>query len=200
MIDKTIPYCNIIMRYDGPVMEEIPLPPQGYQFRGYVPGDENAWAYMEVANNDFDTYDNAVNYFRNKYCSEPEKLRERFIGIEDADHILRGSVICWDDQRNGREVSSVHWLISDPNVQGCGIGTALVKMLIYKFSERRALPIYLHTQPWSYRAIGIYSKEGFRILRKDSFREYDNHCDQAITILKTYMKEQNYLKLVNEMI
>ena len=43
MIDRTIPFHNIIMRCDRILPMEIKLP-EGYSIRTYQPGDENAWA------------------------------------------------------------------------------------------------------------------------------------------------------------
>ena len=200
MIDKTIPYFNVIMRYDGPAIAIPPIAPRGYRFRGYCPGDECAWARMEVDNKDFDTYDNAVKYFKNKYCSFPNKLLERFIGIENGDGKLCGAVICWEDDRESIPVSSVHWLITDPSEQGNGLGAALIKMLLYRFSTLDRLPVYLHTQPWSYIAIGIYSKLGFRLLANDSFRGYENQSLQSLPVLEGLMRRELFIKLKEEMI
>lgn len=200
MIDKTIPYFNVLMRYDGPSLSTPPQAPEGYCFRSYREGDEKAWAQMEVDNLDFDTYENAVAYFCNKYVSSPEKLKERFIGIENQSGKLCGAVLCWFDNKDDQIVSTVHWLISSPTEQGRGIGSALVEMLIYRFSQLNALPIYLHTQPWSYLAIGIYSKCGFRLLEKDTFRGYENQSVQALDILQELMEPQKFVKLKNEMI
>lgn len=155
---------------------------------------------MEVDNNDFDTYDNAVKYFQNKYCGFPELLQERFVGIENPSGELCGIVICWEDEREGKKVSSVHWLISSPDEQGKGIGTALVKMLIYRFSCLEKLPIYLHTQPWSYQAIGIYSKLGFRLLGQDTFRGYENQSLLALDVLEKLMNKASFEKLNKEII
>lgn len=200
MIDKSIPYYNVLMRYDGPAVSEKPVAPKGYRFRGYRDGDEYAWARMEVDNKDFDTFDNAVTYFRSKYCGTPEKLQERFVGLENSSGELCGIVICWDDQRGTDLVSSVHWLVTDPKEQGKGIGGALVGMLLYRFSRMNALPIYLHTQPWSYVAIGIYSKAGFRLLKQDSFRGYENQTEHALPVLQKIMRPDLYKKLIEEMI
>lgn len=200
MIDKTIPYFNVLMRYDGPGVTALPEAPEGFRFRDYRDGDDCRWAQMEVDNKDFDTYENAVRYFRNKYCAFPEKLRQRFVGVEDSEGKLCGAVICWDDDRNGTPVSSVHWLITDPQVQGKGIGGALVRMLLYRFRQLDALPVYLHTQPWSYPAIGIYSREGFRLLESDSFRGYENQSRQALAVLQGLMNTEKYRKLKEEML
>lgn len=200
MIDKSIPYFNVIMRYDGPKAYGIPELPVGYSFSNYQEGDDVRWAQMEVDNNDFDTYQNALNYFKSKYLQFPVKLLHRFIGVRDEQERLVGSVICWEDDRNGDPVSSVHWLVTDPSVQGKGIGTALAKMLVLNFCSWGLLPIYLHTQPWSYTAIGIYSEVGFKLLKMDSFRGYKNQTKEALPVLEKHMARDKYTKLINEMI
>ena len=200
MIDKSIPYFNIIMRYDGPLIKKCPTIPNGFSLSPFIPGDEHGWAQMEVDNNDFDTYENAVSYFSSKYLSEPIKLQERFIGVRDNFGKLVGCVICWDDFKDKRYVASVHWLVTDPKVQGNGIGTFLMKTLLYRFSKMNMIPIYLHTQPWSFFAIGIYSRLGFRMLKEDTFRDYSNQCEQALPILKELMEKNKYDKLVSEII
>ena len=200
MLNKSIPYYNVIMRYDGPLQCTPPSVPENYFVTGYRYGDELRWAQMEVLNNDFDTFENGVKYFMNRYLVERDKLLDRFIGVRNHEGKLVGAVICWNDVRNDESVSTVHWLITDPEIQGKGIGTFLVRMLVYKFSELKALPIYLHTQPWSYTAVGIYSSIGFKLLKTDSFRGYTNQSKEALPILKKYMKKAQYIKLVNEMI
>lgn len=200
MIDKTIPYYNIIMRYDGPKVTSPPSAPKGFFFRGYKKEDAFAWAQMEVDNNDFDTFDNALTYFQKKYAFNPDKLQDRFIGIENEAGMLCGAVICWDDVKEDASVSTVHWLITTPTEQGKGLGSALVQMLLFRFSCLDKLPIYLHTQPWSYTAIGIYSRCGFRMLRDESFRGYENQSAQALQILKNLMKKEDYNRLLEEML
>lgn len=200
MLDKTIPYYNVIMRYDGPPIMKPPDIPSTFFISEYRSNDVLRWAQMEVDNNDFDTYENAVTYFSKKYLSEPEKIKDRFIGVINQEGNLVGSVICWDDDRNGQMVSSVHWLITDPKIQGRGVGTFLVSMLIHKFSKMNLLPIYLHTQPWSFSAIGIYSALGFRLLKTDSFRGYENQTEKALPILEKHLSQAQYNKLITELL
>ena len=48
MLDRTIPFFNIIMRCDRILPMEIKLP-EGYAIRTYQPGDEDAWATLMCA-------------------------------------------------------------------------------------------------------------------------------------------------------
>lgn len=200
MIDKTIPYYNLIMRYDGPVVSSPPLLPQGFSFRSYQDGDEFLWARMEVVNNDFDTYENAVAYFKKTYLSAHKKLENRFVGVTDSRGVLCGSVICWDDlyaSNTPERISSLHWLICDPSVKDRELGTALVQMTLHTFSEMHALPVYLHTQPWSYKAVGIYYKCGFRPLSTESFRGYKNQSAEAICAMRNHIPENLFQQLAS---
>ena len=43
--------------------------------------------------------------------------------------------------------------------------------------------IYLHTQTWSYKAIGIYMSAGFEIVEKGTFGEYANEYEKAMPVL-----------------
>lgn len=203
MLNKNIKYYNIIMKYDGQKKVGGKLP-EKYYFDSYRKGDEFIWARMEKENNDFDSYENAVTYFQNKYLTNLPKLRERFIGIRRKDNnILVGCVICWDDIKSNdskEKISTVHWLITDVREQGKGLGKALVDELIGKFSSLDLLPIYLHTQPWSFVAIGIYCNAGFKLCPKESFRNYENQSRTSLNVLKKLMKPNLYDKLITDIL
>ncbi len=198
-IDKSIPYMNILMRCDEYRPSQITLP-DGFHFRGYRPGDENIWAKFEIEIDDFDTYDNAVAYFKRKYLSNPEELKKRLICVEDKDGTPAGMVIAWFDDNHGEKISTVHWLVTSPKFQGLGIGKALVKKLLETFYELNEFPVYLHTQPWSYAAIKIYSSLGFRLLRTESILNYENEYANAIEELKKHLPQDVTNKLIAETI
>jgi len=45
----------------------------------------------------------------------------------------------------------------------------------------------LHTQTWSYEAIGIYIRAGFEIAKTGSFERYKNDYEKAMPILMEKM-------------
>jgi hypothetical protein len=47
--------------------------------------------------------------------------------------------------------------------------------------------IFLHTQTWSYKAIGLYLKASFEILESESFGHYKNDYEKAMPILRTVL-------------
>ncbi len=199
VIDKSIPYKNIIMRCDYYTKRDILLP-EGFVFREYQVGDEYQWAKLETEIQDFDTYENAVKYFRMKYLSNLDELQKRMICVEAPNQEVVGMVIAWLDGPKDATISTVHWLVTSPRAQGFGIGKALIKKLQQRFYELGEYPIYLHTQPWSYAAICIYSSLGFRMLKKETILHYENQYDEAIAILKTLLSADKLEKLINESI
>ncbi len=80
----------------------------------------------------------------------------------------------------------MHWVAVSPEYQGFGLGKAIVcegmKRFLQIESDRN---VYLHTQTWSYKAIGIYKKFGFEIIRKKDEKKSENaDFDKAMEVLK----------------
>ena len=66
MVDKTIPYKNIIMVADN-LTEQKPTLSEGFYLDTYREGDEYDWAEMEVYAGDFSTVERGVGYFKSAY-------------------------------------------------------------------------------------------------------------------------------------
>ncbi len=191
MLDRTIPFCNIIMRCDRILPMEV-KPPAGYAIRAYQPGDENAWAALHAATGDFACAREAAAYFMEKYSSGLE--RALFAVSPEGDVI--GTVTAWTDDRAGEKVRSIHWLAVAEAHQGQGIGKALCKTALKLMRrEDNAAPVYLHTQPWSWKAVLLYAGLGFKLQRKDSFAAYVNEYDQAMAALRPLLTEKQYTLL-----
>jgi hypothetical protein len=60
------------------------------------------------------------------------------------------------------------------------------------YAERDALPVYIHTQPWSWKAILLYLSLGFRLQKTDTFSHYENEYDKAMAELKKIVSDEQY--------
>ena len=69
MLDRTIPFYNTILRCDR-YLTTTPVLHNGYEFRMYQDGDERKWAQLEYEIGDFDSVDEAEQYFISTYCSK----------------------------------------------------------------------------------------------------------------------------------
>ena len=159
MLDRRIPFCNIIMRCDRILPMEIRLP-EGYAIRAYQPGDEAAWAALHTATGDFASAQEAEDYFCTTYA---EDFQRTLVAVSP-DCAPVGVITAWHDDRQGRPVRSIHWLAVAEAHQRQGLGRALCQSCLQLLRrEDNAAPVYLHTQPWSWKAVLLYASLGFRL-------------------------------------
>ena len=165
MLDKTIPYKNIIMMLPGSQVAAAARPrlPEGYAFRLYVPGDEQHWARIETSVLEFDTEAAALAYYTRIFLPYGELLQQRCVFVTDPDGLPVATATAWADEAPavGRQ-AILHWVSVVPEQQGLGLGKAVVQRALQIFSELEpGADIYLHTQTWSHPAIRLYRRLGF---------------------------------------
>ena len=174
MLDKSIPFLNVLMKRDaGTPLTEFPLP-QGYRFVFYKPGDEKDWAELEAAVLEFPRGVDALMLFQNKYFIVPE-LERRCVFIEDPEGKKVGTSTMWWEYSGKRRNPWVSYVSVLPGYQGLGLGKALSSYILKVGIEIEGdVDFYLHTQTWSHRAIPIYEKVGFYITDEAPLYKYDN--------------------------
>lgn len=193
MLDRTIPFYNLILRCDQYPLRQIQLP-VGYTIASYKKGYETDWAKLECAVGDFANCKEAVRYFTEKYLIE--NAHEKILFLLDNTGQAVGSCISWTDERYGEQVNSLHWLIVDEAHQGKGLGRALCTEVMNRFYLCNQKPIYIHTQPWSWKAILLYISLGFRVQKTDTFSAYTNQYNKAMQALKAVLSHEQYLKFL----
>lgn len=193
MIDRTIPFYNIILRYDTYQPQQINLP-SGYTIMPYQAGFEADWARLQCMTGDFSNIKEAVQYFTEKYLDKENDDDILFL-LNDKDQVI-GSCISWTDERQGCNVNSLHWLVVNELYQGNGHGRMLCREAINRFYLHNQKPIYIHTQPWSWKAVLLYISLGFRLQKTDTFASYSNQYNKAMEILKSILTPKQYYSLV----
>ena len=199
MLDRSIPYYNIIMKKDTPTTFAAPALPPQFELHTYRPGIEQQWAELEYEIGDFPSVQEASTYFAKTYSSRPALLARRGIFVSDKKSgCLVGACIAWFDDQNGASVSSLHWLITKEAYQGRGIGSALIAAALNIYEQENAFPVYLHTQPWSYQAVRLYHKFGFRLMKRESFAGYENQYALAVPVLARYIVPECMRELMDQ--
>jgi len=141
----------------------------------------------------------ARTYFSQTYLSRSDLLAQRGVFVSDKKSGgLVGACIAWFDNQNGTPVSSLHWLITKEAYQGRGIGAALIATALNIYEQENAFPVYLHTQPWSYQAIRLYHKFGFRLMKQESFAGYENQYALAVPVLARYIEPKCMRELMDQ--
>ncbi len=109
-LDRTIPFLNVILRCDNPDVNSVILPTD-YRFRMYQSGDEDSWAQLEYEIGDFDTVNDAKQYF---VSNDLLDISEHCVFMINPENEIIGSCIAWQDLKNDMYVASLHWLIVSP--------------------------------------------------------------------------------------
>ena len=190
MLDRTIPFCNTIMKCSDYEYKDVKLP-DGFSIVSYQTGYEKEWAKLEHAIGDFGSAAEAEKYFTETYLQEPERSSD-ILFVLDRENDIVGSCIAWQDKQGVNSVSSLHWLVVDERYQGIGLGRALATAVMNIYAEHEALPVYVHTQPWSWKAIYLYISLGFRLQKTDTFSHYENEYEKAMTELGKVVREDQF--------
>ncbi|GFO85187.1 MULTISPECIES: GNAT family N-acetyltransferase [Anaerostipes] len=168
MLEKSLPYSDIIMKADH-VTASTWKPaylPDGYSFKMYEEGDETAWADLETSVKEFSSREEALAYFQKVFLPHRRLLPFRMCFVVDEDNRICATASAWMKTENGCYWPILHWVSTAPDVQGKGIGHAVISYALSLFSRTDpGKAVFLHTQTWSYRAVSIYYQYGFRITK-----------------------------------
>ncbi|MGO4501161.1 GNAT family N-acetyltransferase [Paenibacillus sp. 2RAB27] len=191
MLDKSIPYFNVIMkRAAGTPLSHYGLP-IGFSFGMYKAGMEEDWAVIEASVGEFNTAEESLNYFKNEYLPQTEELKQRLLFVLNQEGKPIGTITGWWNHTREKRHSSIHWFAVMREYQGLGIGKALVAECIRVLKNLEGdEDVYLHTQTWSYKAIALYLKAGFNIELSETFSLYQNEYEQALPILQNLLNNK----------
>lgn len=195
MLDRTIPFYNTILKCSDYRDKEIELP-EGFSIASYRSGYEKEWAKLEYSIEDFGSLEEAEKYFVETYLQDSNMLTNILFALNKDNEVV-GSCIAWRDKKDDKFVSSLHWLVVDEKYQGIGLGRALSTAVMNIYAENAKFPVYIHTQPWSWKAILLYISLGFKLQKTDSFSHYKNEYDKAMTELSKVMTKEQYELLLS---
>jgi len=190
VLDRTIPFYNTILRCDTYQHSDVVLP-EGFSIVPYNSGYEKAWAELECSIGDFESLEEAESYFISTYLQN-RPLINNILFLLNEDNLIVGSCIAWQDKRKESIVSSLHWLVVNEEYQGRGLGKALCYATMNRFKEQGNFPVYVHTQPWSWKAIFLYLSIGFKLQKTDMFSHYENEYYKAMTALKQVITSKQF--------
>lgn len=200
MLDKTIPYFDVIMvRPAGAEAVRVPELPQGYAYRLYQSGDIAGWSRVEHSVDEFDTQAQARGYFMRSYLRHPRELPRRMVFITGPDGLPVATASAWwtDDERLGR-VAQLHWVGAMPQVQGKGLGRAVTCKALSLFDTvGPAGDIWLTTQTWSHVAIGLYLSLGFCAHRSYGIAGHTNGFAGAVDVLRGVMPRPAFARFMD---
>ncbi|WP_444685740.1 N-acetyltransferase family protein [Alkalicoccus luteus] len=177
-----LPEINLFMVCHEPNRKAFTAFPSDVSVRSMRAEDLPAWMAMPFDDPaDASAYRPFMEeYVKRVYSSDMERFFRQTTIVEDEKRIIG---VCTRWKAYGK-LETVHWLKTVPDWEGKGIGRALMTQLL----EEAKLPVYLHTQPESYRAVGLYADIGFQLLTGERFGTRINHLEESMSYLQANMK------------
>ena len=161
-----------------------------YHFRNCRPDELELWKAFPF---DSDTVPVEFENFMNQIISDTYR--------RDMDTFFRNTLfVC---NKEGRpvatcsywkaygKINTIHWLKTRKAYEGKGFGRALLSSIMRRFNNKD-YPVYLHTQPGSFRAIKLYSDFGFQLLRGGRLGTRVNELEKCLPILKEFMPKKDF--------
>ncbi|MFC4737892.1 GNAT family N-acetyltransferase [Bacillus daqingensis] len=186
---EQLPEKNLFMVCHDPNRKAFAAFPDAVSVRSMQAADLQAWMAMPFDHPmDAEAYRPYMEeYVERVYGADMDRFFRQTAIVEDGEQMIG---VCTRWKAYGK-LDTVHWLKTVPDWEGRGIGRALMTQLL----ERAELPVYLHTQPESYRAVGLYTDLGFQLMEGDRFGTRLNHLEESLPYLKVKMKPELYAKL-----
>ncbi len=162
-LDKSIQHIGVIMeKFDANIYPRFELP-LNYSFVNYYEGLEKEWTRLQLEVEQVDALEEAEEQFSKEFLPYKEDLYKQMIFVKnDKDEVVATSCI-WNGRMFGDDRMRIHWVAVSPKYQGLGISKAMMTKLLDIYNELgNERYIHLTSQTWSYKAINIYIKFGFK--------------------------------------
>jgi GNAT superfamily N-acetyltransferase len=132
-----------------------------------------------------------TNYFNDVYSDKGDLFFEKCLFVCNDDDKPIGTCFIW---KAYNKINTLHWFKVLKRYEGRGIGKAILSVVMQDL-KYEDYPIYLHTQPSSYRAIKLYSDFGFCLLSDPVIGSRQNDIEVCLPILEKYMPREDFIKL-----
>ena len=191
---ESIPDKNIFMMCPTLNRAALTVLPAGYTVRTCSVEELPIWKAMP-----FDTPEEAIEYepfmtdfFETTYGGQEDLFFANTLFVCNPANEPIATCLLW---KAYKEFNTIHWLKVIKGYEGLGIGRALLSLLL-KDVPKADYPIYLHTQPGSYRAIKLYADFGFHLLSDAYVGSRVNDLEECLPILEQYMPKEAFQQLV----
>lgn len=190
---EQIPDINLFMMCPTLNNEAVRKLPEGFHVRYCRENELDIWKAIH-----FDTpelakkhYDFMTGYFTTVYSPKKDLFYRKCLFVCNKDDKPVGTCFVW---KSYNTIYTLHWFKVLEEYEGRGIGRALLS-IVMKSLPKEKYPLFLHTQPSSYRAIKLYSDFGFGLLSDPVIGSRQNDLDECLPILEKYMPESDFKKL-----
>ena len=188
MKEAEIPDRNIFMMCESLNRTALTELPVGYSLRNCRHEELGIWKMMPFDRPDLaQEYDCFMtDYFTATYGGKEELFFAKTLFVCDRQDKPIATCLNW---KAYDEFNTIQWFKVLKECEGQGIGRALLSIIMRKL-EMCDYPVYLHTQPSSFRAIKLYSDFGFSLLSDGKLGIRKNDLDECMPILRKFMQKE----------
>ncbi len=167
--------------------------PDGFHIRSCRKEELSIWKAMPFDTSaDLAAYGGYMDeYFERVYASQEELFFAETLFVCNASDESVATCLLW---KAHQEFNTIHWLKVIKSQEGLGIGRALLSIVLRDLPQTD-YPIYLHTQPGSYRAIKLYTDFGFILLTDKQIGIRKNELEESMPYLKQQMPRAAFQQL-----
>jgi ribosomal protein S18 acetylase RimI-like enzyme len=187
------PDLNLFMMCAEPAARAFRTMPAGYHVRSMRPDELGIWkAFPFDDAGEARAYEDFMTRFFDQTYGRNEELffRNTLFACDSTD---RPVATCSSWKAYGA-FQSIHWWKTLKSHEGRGLGRALLSAVLRRFSTSD-YPVFLHTQPGSFRAIKLYSDFGFKLLSGERLGVRKNDWAESLPILKALLPPTDLARL-----
>jgi ribosomal protein S18 acetylase RimI-like enzyme len=194
MIEADIPDKNIFMVCNHVNISALSEMPQGYTIRACRRDELTTWKAFPFDNPaevvEYEPF--MTDYFQTTYGAQEDLFFSKTLFVCDTQNRPVATCLLW---KAYGAFNTIQWFKVLKTHEGKGIGRALLSFILRDLNGAD-YPVYLHTQPSSFRAIKLYTDFGFALLEGDKFGNRQNDLSECLPILRQFMplKDFNNLK------
>ena len=194
--EEEIPDKNLFLMCQKLNMNALSELPDQYQARNCKEDELNIWKSMPFDNpKDAKAYHGYMtDFFTQVYAQKEGLFYQKCLFVCDKNDKPIATAFIWNAYG---EFNTIHWFKVLKEYESKGIGRALLSIIMKQLKEND-YPVYLHTQPSSYRAIKLYSDFGFKLLSDPIIGNRKNDLEECYPILEKYMTKEDFAKLQTE--
>ena len=192
-MNAQIPDMNLFMMCEELNKKALSDMPSGFLVRNCRKDELDIWKAMP-----FDQpglakqyYDFMTKFYNSVYAKNGDLFFQKCLFVCNQDDMPIATCFSW---KAYGKITTIHWLKVLKNYEGKGIGRALLSIIMTSLHHNE-FPVFLHTQPSSYRAIKLYSDFGFYLLSDSIIGNRRNDLHKCLPILKKHMHSQDYQNL-----
>lgn len=192
-MSENIADYNLFMCCTAPNPAAFSALPEGYRFDFCLRDELPLWKAFPF--DDEETariYEPSMDaYFHRVYGKQEQLFFHSCLFVRDSAGVPVGTAFLW---RAYGKINTLHWLKVRRDCEGKGLGRAILTRLLSGLSQQE-LPVCLHTQPGSFRAVKLYTEFGFSLLTDETIGARKNQLTEGLPYLKSHMPAEAFAAL-----